>query len=516
MSGKLNHKGLSKAANEAESAQLAAKLAEEARANRQRAAAELKEKEAARKAAAHAASAGFVGSADSFEFAAETGYMQGRASAQMDRHVLVKDLEKAGKALKFPLDMLDKPIALFSIYDGHIGPKCSEYCAQNFHKKLLPKLSKVSRQRDQTIEQQVSASLRAALAEVDQEFVTKFRTESSGCSAQIGLVIGRRLYVAGLGVAQALLFSQDQDDPIKPWTAEVLHGIHLASNPGEQERVKSTGGSIVDVAPGVQHVGGPDFARQMRDFRMQAATGMGGGQKPPSSSPITRSLGDRELKVPKAVLSCDPEVRIVLLQRQHRALALVCDGILDVMKPEDMCIMMETHVGSENTCASDLVQEAYNRGSEQNVTAVALFFRWPNKRTHDKAFGSGLSVNPDPPKVQKVEPQIEALKAKRRAAQAESSQQRSEKQRKVDDSNQPVGERPQAEHDHCFIEAVTGELEQELNKIKKSCEQELATEVALFRDEDGDIAHEFWEEAVVSGNVLLRRVVSGITRLGKA
>merc|ERR1712070_35223 len=155
----------------------------------------------------------------------------------------------------------------------------------------------------------------------------------------------------------------------------------------------------------------------------------------------------------------------------------------DVIKPEDMCIMMETHVGSENTCASDLVQEAYSRGSEQNVTAVALFFRWPNKRTHEKAFGSGLGVKPDPPKMPKVEPQIEALKAKRRAAQAEIEQRNV--QRRVDEPNQPVGERPQPEPDLIFIEAVTGELEQELNKIKKSCEQELATEVALFRDEDG-------------------------------
>merc|ERR1712118_133382 len=141
----------------------------------------------------------------------------------------------------------------------------------------------------------------------------------------------------------------------------------------------------------------------MRDFRMQAATGMGRGQKPPASSPITRSLGDRDLKVPKAVVSCEPEVCVVLLQRHHRALALVCDGVLDVLKPEDMCIMMETHVGSENTCASDLVQESYNRGSEQNVTAITLYFRWPNKRTHEQAFGPGLSTKSEPPKVQKTE-----------------------------------------------------------------------------------------------------------------
>lgn len=503
MSSKWKERGLNIAANEAETVQLAAKRAEEARANRQRQAAEVKEREEARKAAAHAASAGFVGSADSFEFSAETGYMQGRADAQMDRHVLVKDLAKAGKALKFPLDMLDKPIALFSLYDGHIGPKCSEYCAQNFHKKLLPKLSKVSRQRDQTIEQQISASLQAAMAELDQEFITKFRTESSGCCAQIGLLVGRRLYVAGLGVAQAVLFSQDEDDPIKPWTAEVLHGTHLASDLSEQRRVKLAGGSIVEIAPGVQHVGGPDFDKQMRDFRMQAATGMGGGQKPPSSSPITRSLGDRDLKVPKAVVSCEPEVRIVLLQRCHKALALVCDGILDVMRPENMCIMMETHVGSEAACASDLVQEAYNRGSEQNVTAVSSFFRWPNKRTHEQAFGPGLGIKQDPPKMQKKEPQVEALKAQRRAAQAERAQE--EKAEKAE--KEKVGERPEAEP--AFIEAVSSELSD-----KRFFQEQITDSVALFVDEDGDIAHEFWEEAVVSGNVLLRRVVSGISRLG--
>lgn len=430
--------------------------------------------------------------------------MQGRADVQMDRHVLVKDLAKAGKALKMPLDTLDKPLALFSVYDGHVGPKCSEFCAQNFHKKLLPKLAKVSRQREQTIEQQISASLRAAVVDLDQEFITKFRTDRSGCCAQIGLVVGRRLYLAGLGVVQAVLFSQVEDDAMSAWTSEVLHGIHLASDPKEQERVKLAGGTVVDVTPGLQHVGSKDYERQMRDFRMHSATGMGGGLTPPASSPITRSLGDRDLKVPQPIVSNEPEVRVVLLQRHHRALALVCDGILDVMQQRDIGIMMETHVGTENTCAGDLVQEAYNRGSEQNVTAITLFFRWPQKRTHEKAFCSGLDIKQDPPKEVRVDPVIssedpvQALKKRRCEQQAKRAQEA-----KTEATQKKVTEQAHR------IEPVVAGLSEE-----KLAHQGLAEAQALFQDEDGDVAHEFWEEAIVSGNLTLRKVVSGITKLG--
>merc|ERR1712216_873085 len=122
-----------------------------------------------------------------------------------------------------------------------------------------------------------------------------------------------------------------------------------------------------------------DFEKKMRDFRMQRAQGMGCGQAPPMTLPFSRALGDREFKVPCGVISGEPEIRTIILQREHRALVLLCDGVSDVMSPEDVCGVLQYNVGNEKNAGTELVQEAYKRGSEENLTALTVYLRWPTK-----------------------------------------------------------------------------------------------------------------------------------------
>jgi len=495
--GKSGSKGKQKTSQElARQAQQAEAMAAEARLNREHAKVAMKAKEEAKKSAAASASQGFSGNADDFLFFADTCFMQGRADAHMDRHVVVKDLAAAGKVLKMPLDRLDKPQALFAIYDGHLGPQCSEYCAQNFHKKLLPRLTKVSLQREQTVEEQIRASLRTSLAELDSDYCGKFRTDRSGCCTQIGLLVGRRLYIAGLGGTRSAIFAEG-DAADTCWDSEVLTGTHLASIPEEHERIKSSGGAIIEVAPGVLHVASQDFEKQMREFRIQQSSGMGCGCLPPTSSPFTRSLGDRALKIPKAIIEPVPEIRTILLQKSHRGFALFCDGIADVMTDAKIGWVLQYNVGSEKKAASEIVQEAYKRGSEQNLTVLAVYLRWPNKRTHDVTF------------AQSPVEEAQRRKALKRQQQAIATERL-----------EPVTSAPaspsiclptslasqQARHDREAApkSKVNGAIaETELHhtaEAYKSMQQEirlrfLAYAGPLYKDSDGDVAHEFLEEA---------------------
>ncbi|CAK9109238.1 unnamed protein product [Durusdinium trenchii] len=147
-------KGKHAAALLAQEVQLAGEAAEEARRNREARAAVVP---AAKVAKAANQSGEFVG----------------------DKQVMVKDLLAASKALKMPL--------------------CSEFAAQNFHKKLLPRLGKARN------EEQIRESLVEALADLDKEFLTKFRTDRSGCCAQLALLVGRKLYLVQLGSGGAML-----------------------------------------------------------------------------------------------------------------------------------------------------------------------------------------------------------------------------------------------------------------------------------------------------------------------
>lgn len=495
---------LFRAKQEAALVQKREKEAEEARHNREKVASAAAERQRLLDAKAAAPSAAWVGSSASaagFEFAAEASFMQGRAEGQMDRHVVVKDLSAAAKALKMPIDTLDKPVALFAVYDGHFGPKNSEYCAQNFHKKLLPRLSKVSVNRDQTVEEQVRASLTAALLDLDQEFVTKFRTDRSGSCPQIVLLVGRRLYVAALGGdANTLICSQPSNEPAAAWTSEALGQSPRLADETEVERVQQAGGMIVEVAPGMQHVAAADYEKRLRDYRMQAASGLGSGGLPPTSSPFTRALGDRELKTPHKVVSVLPEIRTIWLERSHTSFALFCDGISDVMSDADICCLLNAHVGNERKAAGELTQQAYTKGSEENLTAITVYFRWPSKRSHSNAFTSAPSVKGASAAVAKSQShKAEEPVGKSRKTAAAQPKESAKTARRAEAAATP-SLAPAAAAEEAPALELAGHHGPEIS-LEALRWLQMREAGRLWQDDDGDVAHEFLEECTSSSGL---------------
>eukprot|EP00930_Biecheleria_cincta_P101503 TRINITY_DN93152_c0_g1_i1.p1 TRINITY_DN93152_c0_g1~~TRINITY_DN93152_c0_g1_i1.p1 ORF type:complete len:523 (+),score=118.13 TRINITY_DN93152_c0_g1_i1:28-1569(+) len=492
---------LSRAKQEAALVQKREREAEEARRNREKAASAAAERQRLLEAKAAAPSAAWVGNAASvagFEFAAEASFMQGRAEAHMNRHVIVKDLIAAAKALKMPIDSLDKPVALFAVYDGHFGPKNSEYCSQNFHKKLLPRLSKVSVNRDQTVEEQVRASLTAALVELDQEFLTKFRTDRSGSCPQIVLLVGRRLYLAALGGdANTLLCSQQGGEIAAEWASETLARSPRLADEAEVERVQQAGGIVVEVAPGLQHVAVSDYEKLLREYRMQAASGLGSSGLPPMSSPFSRALGDRELKTPHKVVSAIPEIRTIWLEKSHTAFAIFCDGVSDVMGPEDICSLLRAHVGNERKAAGEITQQAYARNSEENLTAITVYFRWPSKRSHGNAFATAPSVADAVAAATVTKPEThnaEEPSGKARKTGAGQPMGSGAAVRKAEAAAvTPSSVAPGAAADEVLALELASNFGPELS-LEALQWQNLREAGKLWQDEDGDVAHEFLEE----------------------
>eukprot|EP00439_Symbiodinium_sp_Y106_P063586 s484_g9.t2 len=486
--------GIRQAAHLAEAARLAEEAAAEARRKREAAqATSAAQKRAEPKAAA------FSGNAEVFEFAAESSFMQGRDEFHLDRHVMVKDLLAAAKAMKMPIDALDKPVALFAVYDGHFGPKCAEFCAQNFHKKLLPRLTKISALRDQTVEEQVRASITAAIADLDMEFLSKFRTDRSGSCLQLALLSGRRLFSCGLGVGNCLLCSSEGPD-------EALHGSVGPDTPSEVQRLEAAGGGVMEVAPDVLHVVGADFEKRLKEFRIQSASGLGCSLAAPMTSPFPRALGDRELKMPEKVVLAEPEVRTLWLDRSHVALALYCDGIAEHIPAEELAALLRRSCGSERRAAAELTQEAFNRGSEQNLTAITVYFRWPTKRSHDQ-----------------VSPPAEAPAAKRPIKAAEEPPKPTEAQKLPRPSDAsptpapapaPPAKRPVLTADDVRREKASRRMHRPYERVPSPSptplaiiEEQICGDKAehalkilrisgpLYEDDDGDVAHEFLDEA---------------------
>jgi len=124
------------------------------------------------------------------------------------RRVLVRDLLKAGQALRMPIDHLDRPCALYAFYEGHdvcekAGNACADFCAKHLHEKLLAKLAAF---RGLWSGERLIATMRESFGALDADLLEKQAPlVRDGCSAVVALVTGLRLVLASIGNVSSVL-----------------------------------------------------------------------------------------------------------------------------------------------------------------------------------------------------------------------------------------------------------------------------------------------------------------------
>lgn len=158
-----------------------------------------------------------------------------RRGAKLDRAVLLPDVPKIARlALKFPLSFVDLPACAYSLFQGHRSSEASQWCAENFHKKLLPILAEKIHTYDMS---ELQAVLRKTLEALDAELL-KSTFAFSGCSALLALLLGDRLVVAGVGHVRAVILPES--GPVQT----VLECTGAPSS--EPSRVRSAGARVQD------------------------------------------------------------------------------------------------------------------------------------------------------------------------------------------------------------------------------------------------------------------------------
>jgi len=357
-----------------------------------------------------------------FKIVADSCVMQGRRPKQEDRHVKVPDLTKAARALKMPIDHLEQPCSFFAVYDGHQGHLCADYIAKNFHMKLLKRLSADKEPASWTDERFVVV-FREICEELDNEFMTKFRTAIDGCTVVIVLITGTRCVTAWVGDSRCLLGRRTSKGHLM---AVALTEDHTPKIKTEAQRVIDAGGIVVDLGftARVAHEG---YEERLREIRRAQAQGLGTIGKEPVALAVSRALGDRDFKAVtgKALLVPTPDVRCIRLDKSHLFIALMCDGILDVMSNDDVIEDLGTTVADKTlvdatdpvanvrSACGALVQEAYKRNSQDNLTVIMVRFEW-----------TGADASDHITKRKQVEAAVDESavgKAKRRRVQAQSN-----------------------------------------------------------------------------------------------
>jgi len=227
------------------------------------------------------------------------------------RHVLVKDLVKAGQALRMSIEHLDQPCAMYALYEGHrgaapgtagaAGNACAEFCVKHLHQKLLPKLAGF---RGYWEDERLEVAMREAFEELDAEFAERHASVTDGCCAAVALIVGRRLVLASLGDVACVVCMRSGD-------ALEQRGATLRSADDEEDEDEEDDG--------------PDPAR-----------GAGAGSAAPGATQEmrwSRTFGDLDFKAPGSFprLSATPEVIVVHLQPSHQGIALVCRALYDAI-----------------------------------------------------------------------------------------------------------------------------------------------------------------------------------------
>ena len=251
---------------------------------------------------------------------------------------------------------------IFSVYDGHGGYECAEFCKTHLNKlvyKNLVEYSMCSSSGSEVKESgDFSDAIRKAFCTVDDLYCKLCESDANRVDGSTATVVvhdlaKERLLTASVGDSRAILFQYGDLLTARPIgdrsssnRIEVLNTIHLASDSGEAKRIVRSGGKIVSTN-GLPRVEGVLM--------------------------VSRAIGDSYLK--KLVVS-EPSLTTYEISEegQNRIVLIGSDGLFDYMEDEELYTLFRpcNNLDELQSCVQRSVGTAISRGSNDNVTLVAI------------------------------------------------------------------------------------------------------------------------------------------------
>ncbi|XP_037494876.1 probable protein phosphatase 2C 59 isoform X2 [Jatropha curcas] len=224
-------------------------------------------------------------------------------------------------------------VGLFGVFDGHGGARAAEYVKQNLFSNLIRHPKFIS---------DTKSAIADAYNHTDSEFLKSENNQNrdAGSTASTAILVGDRLLVANVGDSRAVI--------CRGGNAIAVSRDHKPDQTDERQRIEDAGG-----------------------FVMWAGTWRVGGVLA-----VSRAFGDRLLK---QYVVADPEiqVRFSLLGPFLFYLQIYYQHAVEMTKP----------IADPEEAARRLLQEAYQRGSADNITCVVVRFLANQGATSRSAVG---------------------------------------------------------------------------------------------------------------------------------
>lgn len=218
-------------------------------------------------------------------------------------------------------------VGLFGVFDGHGGARAAEYVKHDLFSNLIRHPKFIS---------DTKSAIADAYSHTDSEFLKSENNQhkDAGSTASTAILVGDRLLVANVGDSRAVI--------CRGGTAIAVSRDHKPDQTDERQRIEDAGG-----------------------FVMWAGTWRVGGVLA-----VSRAFGDRLLK---QYVVADPEIQEVKVDGSLEFLILASDGLWDVVTNEEAVSMVKP-IQDPEEAAKRLMQEAYQRGSADNITIVVVRF----------------------------------------------------------------------------------------------------------------------------------------------
>lgn len=208
-----------------------------------------------------------------------------------DAHAAVLDLQSVaedGKETK-PAGV-ETRLSFFGVYDGHGGDKVAQFAGENIHQIIAKQEAFKKGDIEQALKDGFLATDRAILND------PRYEEEVSGCTASVGIVSAKKIYVGNAGDSRSVLGVKGRAKP--------LSFDHKPQNEGEKARITAAGGFV-------------DFGRVNGNLA------------------LSRAIGDFEFKKSaelapeQQIVTAFPDVTVHDISDDDEFLVVACDGIWD-------------------------------------------------------------------------------------------------------------------------------------------------------------------------------------------
>ncbi|KAI7835622.1 hypothetical protein COHA_010479 [Chlorella ohadii] len=235
----------------------------------------------------------------------------------------------------FHKDDEGQDVGAFGVFDGHGGPMAAKFVRDHLFKNLFG---------HQHFGSNLARAMEDAYQETDGQYLEldAEHQRDDGCTAVTAVLLGQRLVVAHVGDSRAVISINR--------TAQALSKDHKPNRADERGRIEGAGGAVVWA--GTWRVGGV--------------------------LAVSRSFGNRMMK---QFIIPHPEIWQDVITEANRVLVLASDGLWDAVDNEEATqLALKWRAAGAEYAARALCMEAYARGSQDNITAVVIFFLPPTQQ----------------------------------------------------------------------------------------------------------------------------------------